>query len=65
MFKTGDRVSVPDPDGPGRRISATFQQAAVGDEQPKTGPSLAWITYEEGERHGTTDRLPFSEIRRR
>ena len=70
MYKTGDKVTVPDPDGNGR-IAATFlntaddtvtiaDSSAAGDEREA---NTAWIRYEEGEAAGLTERFTFAELR--
>jgi hypothetical protein len=68
MYKTGDKVTVPDPDGNGR-IAATFLNTAdetvtiansrVGGDKRKA--HTAWIRYEEGESAGLTERFTFAE----
>jgi hypothetical protein len=70
MYKTGDKVTVPDPDGNGR-IAATFLNTAddtvtiadssvAGNEREA---NTAWIRYEEGEAAGLTERFTFAELR--
>jgi hypothetical protein len=70
MYKTGDKVTVPDPDGNGR-IAATFLNTAdetvtiadssvAGNEREA---NTAWIRYEEGEAAGQTERFTFAELR--
>lgn len=60
-FSRGDAVTVPDPDDAGARLRGTFQEVAVGE--PIDGRDAAWVVYEQGEREGTTGRVPYFQIR--
>lgn len=60
-FSRGDAVTVPDPDETGGRLRATFQEVAVNE--PIDGRDTAWVVYEQGEREGTTGRVPYFQIR--
>jgi hypothetical protein len=61
-FASGASIIVPDPDNEGRQLAATFLEVAVGE--PIDGRDSAWVRYEEGERSGTTGRVPYFRIRR-
>ena len=60
-FSSGDPVTVPDPNDEGVRIRATFRDVAV--DEPIDGRDAAWVVYDEGEREGTTGRVPYFQIR--
>jgi hypothetical protein len=60
-FSRGDAVTVPDPDDAAARLRATFQEVALGE--PIDGRDAAWVVYEDGEREGTSGRVPYFQIR--
>jgi hypothetical protein len=61
-----DKVWAPDPDGDGE-IRATLIAIAVGEPIAVDGidRDAAWITFEEGDRDGTTGRVPFYKLKPR
>jgi hypothetical protein len=65
-YNPNDPIWVPNPDGEGR-LAATF--VAPGDQaEAEIDPTLgvrrdvAWITYEDGEREGTTAKYFYREL---
>lgn len=60
------KVWAPDPDSDGE-IRATFIAIAVGEPIAVNGidRDAAWVTFEEGDREGTTGRAPFYKLRPR
>lgn len=60
------KVWAPNPDGEGE-IRATFAAIAVGEPISVNGidRDAARITFEEGDREGTTGRVPFYKLRAR
>lgn len=61
-----EKVWAPDPDGDGE-IRAAFITIAVGEPIAVDGidRDAAWITFEEGDREGTTDCVPFYKLKPR
>jgi hypothetical protein len=70
VFREGNKITVPNPDGDGR-VKATFLETAdepltIKDPRVQDGEyqsDTAWVRYSDGEREATTGRHTFAEIR--
>jgi hypothetical protein len=62
IFKEGEHVTVPNPDGTAT-VPAIFMARVNPDDVPEHGHDLAWIRYSEGEREGTTNHFRYADIK--
>jgi hypothetical protein len=72
-YEPGQRITVPNPDNPGIRLSATYLEVAVNEPATISDPRVvggtrkvdqARIRYDDGDRDGTVGLVPFSDIER-
>jgi hypothetical protein len=57
MFRGGEAVRVPSPDGEGTVLATFIAPAGAGRDV-----SDAWVRYDGGPQSGANARVPFSEI---
>lgn len=60
-YDPGDPVTFPDPAAPHTRVRGTFGEIAT--DQPIDGRDTAWVRFRDGDRAGTTERVPYYKLR--